>query len=213
MTKLLFSTKINKKWLISATLISILAIFGFVYSFNQFYRQDRISLEVLQGSVIKTSDSQKNTIPARGNGIFPGDSIEISADGAVAMIFHDGSTLAFKAGEIIKYQNHDLKDQKNYFNFVKPSSNNENFEYVTETYLNKAGAVILGRQDGNMDNGNLNSQVLGASEKKITEVDKIKLWDSLNKCIQNGKNDLVYSKLVEKCMSENNLHTIESLNY
>lgn len=191
-------------------LVVALAIFGVVYSYNQFYRHDRISVEVLQGSVIRTSSNQKNTIPSRGTVILPNDSLEVSADGSMVLIFHDGSTLAFKAGESIKYEKFSVVDQKNNFSFEK-LNNNEKFEYVTESYLNKAGAVILGKEDASMDNTMNRTQVLGASDRKIEDVDKIKLWDKLNNCIQKDKNEMIYTKLVQKCMDENNLYTLESL--
>ncbi len=211
MPKFVFLSNISKKWLILAGLIASLSIFTLAYSFNQFYRLDRISLVVLQGSVIKDANNKKNIIPASGSVILPGDSIEISKDGGVVMIFHDGSTLSFKAGESIKYTSFDFKDQRNHFSFIKTSNNNESFEYVTDTYINKAGAVILGKQDANMEGTQLNSKVLGASEKVKSHEEKIQLWDNLNKCIQTGKDNLLYPKLIEKCMAENNIYTLESL--
>jgi hypothetical protein len=210
MTNFISSIHISKKWLITGVVVIALVVFGLVYGYNQFYRQDKISIEVLQGSVVKTSSNQKNTVPSRGDIILPNDSLEISKDGSMVLIFHDGSTLAFKAGENIKYDKFTVTDQKNHFSFVKLNSG-EKFEYVTESYLNKAGAVILGKEDTSMENNMSRSQVLGASERKIEDVDKIKLWDKLNTCIQKDKNEMIYSKLVQKCMDENNLYTLESL--
>ena len=211
MANFISSLRISKKWLITGVLVVALVVFGAFYNYNQINRQDKISIEVLQGSVVKTSGNQKNTVASRGQILVPNDSIEISKDGSMVLIFHDGSTLAFKAGENIKYEKFSVVDQKNYFSFLKLSNNSEKFEYVTESYLNKAGAVILGKENVGMENSLSRSEVLGASERKIDDVDKIKLWDSLNLCIQKEKNNLIYSKLVQKCMDQNKIYTLESM--
>ena len=99
------------------------------------------------------------------------------------LIFHDGSVLTFIAGDKIKYDYFKVIDQHNHFNFNNINEN-ANFEYITQSYLSKAGAVILGRETS-MD-GLTKSRVLGAVDKKLNDEEKVKMWNIVNNCIQNA---------------------------
>ena len=81
----IFNFSFSKRWLIVIGLLLLLLVSGLFYTYNQFYRQDRVGLEVLQGIVTKTSSGGKQIIPNRGENIFPGDSIEVSKDSTLAI--------------------------------------------------------------------------------------------------------------------------------
>jgi len=204
----IFSFSFSKRWLIVIGLLLLLIVSSLFYTYNQFYRQDRIGLEVLQGIVTKTSAGVKQIIPNKGENVFPGDLIEVSKDSSVAMIFHDGSVLSFVAGDKIKYDYFTSIDQHNHFNFNNLSQNT-NFEYITQSYLSKAGAVILGRESS-MD-GRSKSKVLGAVDKKLSDTEKVKMWNALNKCIQEADKNKIYQETLNKCLNDNNIASLESL--
>jgi hypothetical protein len=197
-----------KRKLIIAGFVFLLILSTSFFIYNQFYRQDRIGVEVLQGMVTKTSGGLREIIPTKGQSIFPGDSFEVSKDSTAALIFHDGSVLTFVAGDIIKYSNFKLVEQRNHFSFNNLGQNS-NFEYITQSYLSKAGAVILGREDS-LD-GLTRSKVLGAVEKKLNDEEKIKMWDVLNKCIQASDTKQLYQQTLNNCLTQNNISSLESL--
>lgn len=172
-----------------------------IYAYNEFYRQDKISLEILQGVVVKYDQNNK-IIPKTGEKIVPGDVIELSSDSIVALVFHDGSVVSFKNEEKLKYGKFTASQQRNYFEFIN-LKNSETFEYVTQTYLSKAGAVILGQNKSSkevLSFGNIHQEkVLGANDKTSDIKLKQELWNKLNICLNEPKAEESFEITMSRC--------------
>jgi hypothetical protein len=198
----------SKRWLLIASLVFMATLSILIYGYNQYYRKDSIGIEVVQGIVYKTSKDTTEIIQQRGEKLNQGDTLEVSKNGLVVLIFHDGSTLTFSNGTKIKYEYFKTENEQNHFKFSDLTQENT-FEYVTQAYSNKTGAVILGRVN---DASGTKSEILGVKETKISDTEKLKLWDNINKCMQQNNSELIeYKAKLQDCLKKENLENLDIL--
>jgi len=200
---------ISKRWTI--LILTLLLIFSvlIIYFYHEFYRQDKISLEILSGEVTKTKSNQRSMVEQRGTEFLPGDSIEVAKDGAVVLIFHDGSVMTFKNGDSLKYNQFKSTDRNNLFTFTNLKTN-EDFEYVTQSFLNNTGAAIIGKEgnDNTDQNNEIKTKVLGANEKKFTDKERESIWKNIAVCMQSPKEGEIFGSTLQRCLENNNLKSL-----